>query len=117
MDVTILKVPIPERSPRADLELRIDLVQVIFDANGSLLLEGWTGECHGGDEEKEAKELYDTFHVAGSGVSLAQMSTPISIRGQSPNWTRRAGATRAGWDMDRLVSPQGVTATPVNEQT
>jgi pimeloyl-ACP methyl ester carboxylesterase len=24
-------------------------------------------------EEKEAKELYDTFHVAGSGVSLAQM--------------------------------------------
>jgi pimeloyl-ACP methyl ester carboxylesterase len=24
-------------------------------------------------EEEEAKELYDTFHVAGSGVSLAQM--------------------------------------------
>ena len=24
-------------------------------------------------DEKEAKELYDTFHVAGSGISLAQM--------------------------------------------
>ncbi len=26
-------------------------------------------------DEKEAKELYDTFHVAGSGISLAQMGT------------------------------------------
>ena len=24
-------------------------------------------------DEKEAKELYDTFHVAGSGIALAQM--------------------------------------------
>ncbi len=24
-------------------------------------------------DEKEAKELYDTFHVAGSGISLVQM--------------------------------------------
>jgi non-heme chloroperoxidase len=26
-------------------------------------------------DEKEAKELYDTFHVAGSGISLVQMGT------------------------------------------
>jgi pimeloyl-ACP methyl ester carboxylesterase len=25
-------------------------------------------------DEKEAKELYDTYHVAGSGISLAQMA-------------------------------------------
>ena len=25
------------------------------------------------EEKKEAKELYDTFHVAGSGIALAQM--------------------------------------------
>jgi pimeloyl-ACP methyl ester carboxylesterase len=30
---------------------------------------GWANAL----EEKEAKELYDTFHVAGSGISLAQM--------------------------------------------
>ena len=30
---------------------------------------GWANEL----DEKEAKELYDTFHVAGSGISLAQM--------------------------------------------
>jgi non-heme chloroperoxidase len=30
---------------------------------------GWTNAL----DEKEAKELYDTFHVAGSGLSLAQM--------------------------------------------
>ena len=30
---------------------------------------GWTNAL----DEKEAKELYDTFHVAGSGISLAQM--------------------------------------------
>jgi non-heme chloroperoxidase len=30
---------------------------------------GWANAL----DEKEAKELYDTFHVAGSGVSLAQM--------------------------------------------
>src|SRR5215217_5007060 len=28
-------------------------------------------------DEKEAKELYDTFHVAGSGTSLVQMGTEI----------------------------------------
>jgi non-heme chloroperoxidase len=26
-------------------------------------------------EEKEAREFYDTFHVAGSGMSLVQMGT------------------------------------------
>jgi non-heme chloroperoxidase len=31
---------------------------------------GWTNAL---DDEKEAKELYDTFHVAGSGISLVQM--------------------------------------------
>jgi non-heme chloroperoxidase len=31
---------------------------------------GWTNAL---DDEKEAKELYDTFHVAGSGLALAQM--------------------------------------------
>jgi len=30
---------------------------------------GWVNAL----DEKEAKELYDTFHVAGSGISLAQM--------------------------------------------
>ncbi len=30
---------------------------------------GWANAL----DEKEAKELYDTFHVAGSGISLAQM--------------------------------------------
>jgi non-heme chloroperoxidase len=30
---------------------------------------GWTNAL----DEKEAKELYETFHVAGSGISLAQM--------------------------------------------
>ena len=30
---------------------------------------GWANTL----EEKEAKELYDTFHVAGSGIALAQM--------------------------------------------
>jgi non-heme chloroperoxidase len=30
---------------------------------------GWTNAL----DEKEAKELYDTFHVAGSGISLVQM--------------------------------------------
>src|SRR4030095_11682876 len=30
---------------------------------------GWTNAL----DEKEAKELYDTFHVAGSGIALAQM--------------------------------------------
>jgi len=30
---------------------------------------GWANEL----DEKEARELYDTFHVAGSGISLAQM--------------------------------------------
>ena len=30
---------------------------------------GWANEL----SEREAKELYDTFHVAGSGISLAQM--------------------------------------------
>jgi pimeloyl-ACP methyl ester carboxylesterase len=30
---------------------------------------GWANAL----EEKEAKELYDTFHVAGSGISLVQM--------------------------------------------
>ena len=30
---------------------------------------GWANAL----EEKEAKELYDTFHVAGSGIALAQM--------------------------------------------
>ena len=30
---------------------------------------GWTNAL----DEKESKELYDTFHVAGSGISLAQM--------------------------------------------
>jgi non-heme chloroperoxidase len=30
---------------------------------------GWTNAL----EEKEAKELYDTFHVAGSGIALVQM--------------------------------------------
>ena len=30
---------------------------------------GWANALH----DKEAKELYDTFHVAGSGISLAQM--------------------------------------------
>jgi pimeloyl-ACP methyl ester carboxylesterase len=30
---------------------------------------GWTNEL----DEKESKELYDTFHVAGSGIALAQM--------------------------------------------
>jgi pimeloyl-ACP methyl ester carboxylesterase len=32
---------------------------------------GWANAL----EEKEAKELYDTFHVAGSGISLVQMGT------------------------------------------
>jgi non-heme chloroperoxidase len=31
---------------------------------------GWTNAL---EDEKEAKELYDTFHVAGSGLSLVQM--------------------------------------------
>jgi non-heme chloroperoxidase len=31
---------------------------------------GWTNAL---DDEKEAKELYDTFHVAGSGIALVQM--------------------------------------------
>jgi non-heme chloroperoxidase len=31
---------------------------------------GWTNAL---DDEKEAKELYDTYHVAGSGISLVQM--------------------------------------------
>jgi pimeloyl-ACP methyl ester carboxylesterase len=30
---------------------------------------GWANNL----DEKEAKELYDTYHVAGSGISLAQM--------------------------------------------
>ena len=30
---------------------------------------GWANTL----DEKEAKELYDTFHVAGSGISLMQM--------------------------------------------
>ena len=30
---------------------------------------GWANAL----DEKEAKELYDTFHVAGSGIALAQM--------------------------------------------
>src|SRR3954462_6709192 len=33
---------------------------------------GWVNAL---DDDKEAKELYDTFHVAGSGVSLVQMGT------------------------------------------
>src|ERR671939_409906 len=32
---------------------------------------GWANAL----DEKEAKELYDTFHVAGSGISLVQMGT------------------------------------------
>ena len=32
---------------------------------------GWANAL----EENEAKELYDTFHVAGSGISLVQMGT------------------------------------------
>jgi pimeloyl-ACP methyl ester carboxylesterase len=31
---------------------------------------GWVNAL---DDEKEAKELYDTFHVAGSGIALVQM--------------------------------------------
>jgi pimeloyl-ACP methyl ester carboxylesterase len=31
---------------------------------------GWTNAL---DDEREAKELYDTFHVAGSGIALVQM--------------------------------------------
>ena len=30
---------------------------------------GWTNAL----DEREAKELYDTFHVAGSGIALVQM--------------------------------------------
>jgi hypothetical protein len=33
-------------------------------------------------DEKEAKELYDTFHVAGSGSSLMQMGNATSTRGR-----------------------------------
>jgi len=39
---------------------------------------GWANAL----EEKEAKELYDTFHVAGSGISLVQMGTATSTRGR-----------------------------------
>jgi hypothetical protein len=32
----------------------------------------WANALH----EKEAKELYDTFHIAGSGIALVQIGTP-----------------------------------------
>jgi non-heme chloroperoxidase len=49
---------------------------------------GWANAL----DEKEAKELYDTFHVAGSGISLAQMGnanlnpwTEAKVNTQNPN--------------------------------
>src|SRR4030095_11440297 len=49
---------------------------------------GWANAL----DEKEAKELYDTFHVAGSGVSLAQMGnanlnpwTEAKVNTKNPN--------------------------------
>ena len=40
-------------------------------------------------DEKEAQELYDTFHVAGSGIALAQMGNA----NLNP-WSCRSGALR-----------------------
>jgi non-heme chloroperoxidase len=49
---------------------------------------GWANAL----DEKEAKELYDTFHVAGSGISLVQMGnanlnpwTEAKVNTKSPN--------------------------------
>ena len=49
---------------------------------------GWANAL----DEKEAKELYDTFHVAGSGIALAQMGnanlnpwTQAKVKSKSPD--------------------------------
>ena len=40
-------------------------------------------------DEKEAKELYETYHVAGSGISLAQMGNANLNPGRRRRSTRR----------------------------
>ena len=46
---------------------------------------GWANAL----DEKEAKELYDTFHVAGSGILSCRWATRTSTRGPRRRWTRR----------------------------
>ena len=46
---------------------------------------GWANAL----DEDESKRLYDTYHVAGSGIALAQMANANLNPGPSPRSTRR----------------------------
>ena len=80
---------------------------------------GWANAL----DEKEAKELYDTYHVAGSGIALVQMGnanlnpwTEAKVEHEEPrprsaaDHRRREGPHRAVGDRKRLL--QAAEAQP-----